>query len=101
VIRECKWKLIQYFESENLELYDLSNAPEEMANVATSNLLTVNELFFELEGWQQQTKAAIPRAANSEFDALKEKAAIEQAKSSLKSQKKKKKNRNTIKIKAE
>ena len=56
--------------------------------MATSNLATVDDLFFEMENWQQQTKAAIPRAANSEFDAAAEAAAIEQAKSKKRSKKK-------------
>jgi len=58
VIRKGKWKLIQYFESGNLELYNLSNDLGETTNVATSNLATVDELFLQMESWQQQTKAA-------------------------------------------
>ena len=100
VIRKGKWKLIQYFESGNLELYNLSNDLGETTNVATSNLATVDELFLQMESWQQQTKAAIPRAANPEFDAAAEAAAIEQAKSNKRSKKNKSKKRKTKKMKA-
>ena len=80
VIRKGKWKLIQYFESGDLELYDLSNDLAESTNVASSNLEVVDELFLELENWQTQTNAAIPRAPNPKFDEAKEKAAIEKLK---------------------
>ena len=81
VIRKGKWKLIQYFESGDLELYNLSNDLAETTNVASSNLGIVDELFLELGNWQSQTKAAIPRVLNPAFDEAKEKAAIEKLKS--------------------
>ena len=99
VIRKGKWKLIQYFESGDLELYDLGNDLGETTNVATSNLATVDELFLELENWQQQTKAAIPRAVNPEFNAAAEAAAIQQMKSRKRSKKNKSKNRKAKKMK--
>ena len=80
VIRKGKWKLIQYFESGDLELYDLRSDLAESTNVASSNLEVVDELFLELENWQTQTNAAIPRIPNPEFDEAKEKAAIEKLK---------------------
>lgn len=81
IIRKGNWKLIQYFESGDLELYDLSNDLAETTDVATSNLGTVDELFLELKSWQSQTQAAIPRAPNPDFDGEAEKAAIEKLKS--------------------
>ena len=77
VIRKGKWKLTQYFESGDLELYDLSNDLAESTNVASSNLAVVDELFLALENWQTQTNAAIPRTPNPKFDEAQEKAAIE------------------------
>ena len=81
IIRKGKWKLIQYFESGDLELYNLNEDLAETTNVASSNLATVEELFSELQIWQTQTNAAIPRELNPEFDEAKEKAAIEKLKS--------------------
>ena len=81
VIRKGKWKMIQYFESGDLELYDLSNDLGETTNVAQSNLDTAEELFIEIEAWQTQTKAAIRRAANPAFDETKERAAIKKLES--------------------
>ena len=81
VIRKGKWKLIQFFESGDLELYDLENDLAETTNVAQSNPATVDELFSELKIWQAQTEAAIPRAANPEFDEDVEQAAILKLKS--------------------
>jgi arylsulfatase A-like enzyme len=81
VIRKGKWKLIQFFESEDLELYDLSSDLGETTNLAESNSTIANELFSELKSWQVQTAAAIPRAANPKFDEAAERAAIEKCNS--------------------
>lgn len=76
VIRKGKWKMIQFFESGDLELYDLSTDLAETTNVAQSNPATVDELFSEVRIWQAQTGAAIPKAANPDFDEAAEQAAI-------------------------
>ena len=44
--------------------------------MAQSNPATVDELFSEVKIWQTQTGAAIPQAANPEFDEAAEQAAI-------------------------
>ena len=77
VIRKGKWKLIQFFESGDLELYNLSNDLAETTNVAQSNPATVDELFSEVKIWQSETQAAIPQAPNPAFDPSLEEAAIE------------------------
>lgn len=77
VIRKGNWKLIQFFESGDLELYDLSNDLAETTNVAQSNPAILEELFSEVKIWQAETQAAIPQAANPAFDASLEKSAIE------------------------
>ncbi|MDB2686130.1 sulfatase [Mariniblastus sp.] len=87
VIRKGKWKLIQYFESGELELYDLESDLAETTNVATSNLAIADELFLALKDWQSQTKAAIPQELNPKFNAAKESAAIEKLKSRAERQK--------------
>ena len=81
VIRKGNWKLIQFFESGDLELYDLSSDLSETTNVAQSNPATLDELFSEIKIWQAQTQAAIPRIANPAFDESLEKSAIEKTNS--------------------
>lgn len=81
VMRKGKWKLMQFFESGDLELYDLSNDLSETNNVAQSNPDTVDELFSDIKIWQAQTSAPIPQTPNAAFDATIEKAAIEKLKS--------------------
>ena len=77
VIRKAKWKLIQFFESGDLELYDLSSDLGETTNLAASNSAIASALFSELKIWQTQTAAAIPQAPNPKFDEAAERAAIE------------------------
>ena len=77
VIRKGKWKLIQFFESGDLELYDLENDVAETTNVGSSNPAVMAELVSEAKIWQAQTAAAIPQSLNPEFDEAAEKAAIE------------------------
>ena len=81
VIRKGKWKLIQFFESGDLELYDLENDLAETTNVAKSNPATVDAMFSEVKIWQTETDAAIPRANNPGFDESAERAAILKSKS--------------------
>ncbi len=94
VIRKGKWKLIQFFESGDLELYDLSSDLGETTNVAQSNPTTVDELFSEVKIWHAETNAAIPQAANPDFNNSKEKAAIEKLKSKSGGKKARAKSRN-------
>ena len=93
VVRKGKWKLIQYFESGDLELYDLENDLAETTNLASSNLAIVDELFLELGNWQGQTNAPIPSEVNPKFDQAKEQAAIEALKSKAGGTKQTKKNK--------
>lgn len=82
VIRKGKWKLIQFFESGDLELYDLENDVAESTNVASSNPNVMDELVSAAKIWQTQTDAAIPKAPNPGFDKAAEQAAIEKLKKS-------------------
>jgi arylsulfatase A-like enzyme len=75
VIRKGKWKLMQFFESGDLELYDLATDIGESENVASSNPQVVGPLMTELRSWQTATNAAIPSAPNPQFDDDAEKAA--------------------------
>jgi arylsulfatase A-like enzyme len=79
VIRKGKWKLIQFFESGDLELYDLVSDIGEAHNVAASNPDVVARMTSELGSWQSETNAAIPAAANPKFNAKAERTAREAA----------------------
>ena len=79
VIRKGSWKLIQFFESGELELYDLSKDQGEQTNLATVNSNVAAELLSSLKAWQVKTGAAIPIAKNPGFDEARERAAIEAA----------------------
>lgn len=76
VIRKGKWKLIQFFESGDLELYDLVSDIGETKNVASVNPQVVGQLMSDLGSWQTESNAPIPVAANPRFDAKSESAAI-------------------------
>ena len=77
VIRQGKWKLIQYFETGENELYDLQSDIGESKNLATNNPEQLNRLLGDLKAWQSKTQAPIPTELNPKFDAEVEKAAIE------------------------
>ena len=67
VIRSGDWKLIQYFEDGELELYNLVDDVGEQQNLATQYPEKLAELAGKLRSWQQQTKAQIPSEPNPEF----------------------------------
>ena len=90
VIRKGKWKLIQFFESGDLELFNLSDDLAESTNVSQSNPAIVDELYSDIKTWQTRTDAAIPRSTNPAFDEAAEKAAIEKLKSRSSGKKRKK-----------
>ena len=77
LIRKGNWKLIQFFESGDLELYDLDNDLAEKTNLANANAEITTELLSNLQAWQSETNAAIPLAKNPKFDEAKEQAAIQ------------------------
>jgi len=66
-IRLGEWKLIQYFENNNLELYNLKEDIGEKNNRAKSNPEKTNELLGLLEKWKKYTHAPIPTELNPAF----------------------------------
>ena len=77
IIRRGPWKLMQFFETGNLELYHLSNDIGEANNVAEQNPQIVAELLNDLQSWQTKVKAVIPVKPNPDFSPAEERAAIE------------------------
>jgi arylsulfatase A-like enzyme len=54
------WKLIEFFESGRLELYDLSTDPAEANNLAESNATKRDELLGVMRDWRRTVHAPLP-----------------------------------------
>jgi len=76
IIRKGKWKLHQYFENNELELYDLENDPGEKNNISNTNPLIVEILMKELNQWRKERNAPIPSELNPDYDPTFEAARI-------------------------
>lgn len=59
-IRKGDWKLIQVFESDSLELYNLAEDIGEQNNIAERNPKIVNDLLDDLNNWREKVGAQIP-----------------------------------------
>lgn len=59
-IRSRGWKLIERFDSDDIELYSLINDPGETANLAEQQPDKVRELRQQLTGWRASVGAGIP-----------------------------------------
>ncbi len=66
-IRFGDWKLIQYFENNDIELYNLKDDIGEKNNLAESNPEKRNELLSMLEKWRDETNAPVPTELNPEY----------------------------------
>lgn len=66
-IRKGDWKLIHYFENNDLELYNLKKDIEEKNNLTRAEPEKLNELLKILENWRKETKAPIPSKMNPYF----------------------------------
>lgn len=67
VIRKGKWKLHEYFEDGDIELYDLEADVREQNNIAKEYPEVVKQLYNELETWRVNTKAPIPKTLNPKY----------------------------------
>lgn len=76
IIRKGKWKLHQYFEKNEIELYNLEIDQGEKNDLSKSNPDIVNSLLKELESWRNERNAPVPSEINPEFDAVFEAAEI-------------------------
>jgi len=63
-IRLGDWKLIQYFENNDLELYNLKEDVGEKTNLAKSNPEKTHQLLGLLEKWRKGTNAPVPTELN-------------------------------------
>lgn len=66
-VRLGDWKLIQYFENKDLELYNLKEDIGEKNNRAETNPEKLNELLEILENWRKEINAPVPAGLNPEY----------------------------------
>lgn len=66
-IREGDWKLIEDFEDDHIELYNLALDPGEQYDFSSSFAPRAEDLRVKLQAWQSQVGAAMPRP-NPESD---------------------------------
>ncbi len=67
VIRKGPWKLIETFDPEGIELYDLTDDLSETKNLATTETAKADELRRELEAWRKEVGAEMMRP-NPDYD---------------------------------
>lgn len=66
-IREGDWKLIEFFEDNHLELYNLAVDPGEQYNFASSYADRASDLRMKLAAWREAVNAAMP-TPNPDYD---------------------------------
>ncbi|TWU60938.1 sulfatase [Crateriforma conspicua] len=76
IIRQGDWKLHEYFESGDLELYNLKDDIGETKNLADSMPDKAAQLHQAMIRWRKRTDAPVPSTANPKFDAEAEAKAI-------------------------
>jgi len=59
-IRKGNWKLIEWFETGETELFDLSSDPHEERNLAKEQPAKNDELLADLHHWQKSVQAQLP-----------------------------------------
>ena len=71
-IRHGDWKLIQYFENNDIELYNLKYDPGEKNNLIKSYESKTAELLKKLEEWRVGIEAPVPSEPNPKFKPTKD-----------------------------
>jgi arylsulfatase A-like enzyme len=67
-MRQGDWKIIEFFETQTVEIYDLSKDPGERNDLSASMPGKASELAEALHAWQEQTGAPRPTGANPNYD---------------------------------
>ncbi len=60
-IRSRDWKLLEYFEDNRLELFNLANDPSEAKNLASAEPARATSLHQQLKDWRTSVGARLPR----------------------------------------
>ena len=66
-IRSGKWKLLEFFEDDEVELYNLEEDIGEKQNLAGTNPEMVSKLLAMLRAWREETGAPVPGKLNPEY----------------------------------
>jgi arylsulfatase A-like enzyme len=67
-IRDGDWKLIHYFENNDIELYNLKYDLSEKNNLANSYATKAEEMLAKLDAWRVRVKAPVPSKLNPDFN---------------------------------
>jgi hypothetical protein len=67
-IRMGRYKLIEFFEFGQLELYDLEQDPLESNNIALESPEITAKLYERMLAWREETSAPVPTELNPEYD---------------------------------
>ncbi len=67
-IRHGDWKLIEFFEDGNIELYNLKNDISETKNLVKTNPEKTKELHMMLVEWRKSINAPVPTEKNPRYD---------------------------------
>lgn len=59
-VRQGEWKLIEFFEDNTLELYNLKNDPSEKTNLAMTEPSRAQSMLSGLQAWRIQVNARMP-----------------------------------------
>ena len=63
-----RYKLIEFFEFGQLELYDLEKDSLESHNIAAEAPAITAWLFERMQAWREETNAPVPSELNPEYD---------------------------------
>lgn len=77
IVRKGDWKLHEYFESGDYELYNLAKDAGETQNLSANDPEKLEEILGALTAWREEIGAPIPGVSNPEFDEEAERTAIE------------------------
>lgn len=67
-MRQGDWKVIEFFETQTVEIYDLSKDPGETMDLSKTMPDQARELTAALHAWQEEIGAPRPTAPNPNFD---------------------------------
>ncbi|MEE3221092.1 MAG: aryl-sulfate sulfohydrolase, partial [Planctomycetota bacterium] len=67
-VRMGDWKLIEWFETGRLELFNLKNDIGESKNLVESQPQELKRLYEAMKGWRAKVKAPIPTTPNPKYD---------------------------------
>ena len=69
MIVKGKWKLIQFYEYDTIQLYNIEDDISEKTDLSTAQPEVAKALLEELKGWVSEAGAPIPKTPNRSFTA--------------------------------